>query len=138
MIRDMHERLKSARQKAGFRTASDAADRFGWSQPTYRSHENGTRGLTIDTAKVYAQAFRVEPAWLAFGDESTTPKIAGVSRAIMNEILLLVLSSDGREDATPEQLAQVVLDIAEYVLQSGTTGLENVVDFQMHRVRRRA
>lgn len=58
------ERLKAAREKAGFRSASEAADKFGWGAAGYRHHENGTRNFGLDVAKKYGRAFRVKPGWL--------------------------------------------------------------------------
>ena len=58
------ERLKSARKKAGFKSASAAAEAFGWGDAGYRHHENGTRGFGLAVAKKYGRAFRVKPGWL--------------------------------------------------------------------------
>jgi len=58
------ERLKSARAKAGFDSAADAARAFGWTESAYRHHENGTRGFGPDAAKRYGRAFKVKPGWL--------------------------------------------------------------------------
>ena len=58
------ERLKAAREKAGFATAADAARRFNFNQSAYRHHENGTRGFGPDVAKSYGKAFKVTPGWL--------------------------------------------------------------------------
>ncbi len=63
----MHERLKQARERAGFKTIRQAVDRFGWSYPTYAGHENGSRGFKIDTAQRYAKAYRVPVQYLMFG-----------------------------------------------------------------------
>lgn len=60
-------RLKRAREFAGFGTATDAARRFTWKEPTYRSHENGIRDFKIDQAKVYAESFGVSVDWLFYG-----------------------------------------------------------------------
>ncbi|MEP4730258.1 XRE family transcriptional regulator [Parasphingorhabdus sp.] len=57
-------RLKQAREEAGYETASSAADAFGWNKSAYIHHENGTRSVTIDAAKKYARAFRVNTGWL--------------------------------------------------------------------------
>lgn len=65
---EMHERLRQAREKAGYRDASEAARAFGWTVPTYISHENGTRGLRPDVAKKYAKSFRVPSQWLLYGE----------------------------------------------------------------------
>ena len=64
---DKASRLRLAREAAGFENAREAADRFGWAYPTYSSHENGSRGIRTDKISEYAQAFRVEPAWLLSG-----------------------------------------------------------------------
>jgi len=53
-----NERLRLAREKAGFKTATDAAKRFSWSVTTYRAHENGQNGLKNENAERYARAFR--------------------------------------------------------------------------------
>lgn len=58
------ERLREARKEAGFSSAAEAAQRFGWGEAAYRHHENGTRGFGADAAKKYGRAFRVRPAWL--------------------------------------------------------------------------
>lgn len=58
------ERLKAAREKAGFRSAGAAAEQFGWTASAYRHHENGTRGFGLDAAKKYGRAFKVKPGWL--------------------------------------------------------------------------
>jgi phage repressor protein C with HTH and peptisase S24 domain len=65
------DRLKQARAVAGFRTATDAALRFGWNVNTYKSHENGQRNLRVDRVEQYASAFGVSPAWLQFGGSLT-------------------------------------------------------------------
>lgn len=59
--------MREARAAAGFADAAEAARRFGWTEVTYRSHENGTRNFTKEGAKRYARAFRVSPEWLMLG-----------------------------------------------------------------------
>lgn len=61
------ERLKAARIKAGFRSATAAAQAFGWTESTYLGHENGSRGLQIDAAQRYGRAFRVSWSHLMTG-----------------------------------------------------------------------
>lgn len=58
------ERLREARQRAGYASATEAAEAFGWGVAGYRHHENGTRSFGLDAAKKYARAFRVKPGWL--------------------------------------------------------------------------
>lgn len=60
-------RLRQARERAGFKSPTEAARAFGWVIPTYLSHENGTRGFPVQRAMQYARAFRVNPAWLITG-----------------------------------------------------------------------
>ncbi|MBN9333276.1 LexA family transcriptional regulator [Devosia sp.] len=66
------ERLKTARVKAGYTTASDAAASMGISRATYIGHENGSRAFRIEAAEKYARWYRVRPAWLLTGEEPMT------------------------------------------------------------------
>lgn len=65
-----NDRLRKARAKAGFQTPREAADRFAWPYGTYKSHENGMRGLRRETAVKYAKAFKVSLTWLLTGQGS--------------------------------------------------------------------
>ena len=65
---DASDRLQNARTGAGFKTASDAARYHGWNENTYRSHENGERGLKARVASKYAKAFKVDYSWLLLGE----------------------------------------------------------------------
>lgn len=62
-----YERLKLARERAGHEDAATAARRFGWTEATYRSHENGSRNFTKQGAIRYGRAFRVSAEWLLLG-----------------------------------------------------------------------
>lgn len=77
----LHERLKKARLKAGFRTASSAIEEFGWRDSTYRAHENGQNRFTIDDAKKYAEAYRVNLPWL-LAEETDVQKPQGETTTI--------------------------------------------------------
>lgn len=61
-----HQRLRLAREQAGFARASDAARAMGVGEPTYLGHENGSRGLSRAAAR-YARFFRVSLDWLIDG-----------------------------------------------------------------------
>lgn len=63
----MHERLKIARERAGYSSAAEVARKFGWTETTYRAHENGQRNIPRERAPIYARAFRVAPEWLLYG-----------------------------------------------------------------------
>lgn len=68
-MNDLADRLREAREGAGFAKAVDAAEAFGWKYPTYAGHENGSRGFRADTARQYASAFGVSADWLLYGGE---------------------------------------------------------------------
>lgn len=75
MVKTMHERLKEARLKAGYRTATAAIDACGWASSTYRAHENGQNGFKINHAKNYGEAYGVSPSWLLLGEGNKIPSI---------------------------------------------------------------
>jgi hypothetical protein len=60
-------RLHAARVAAGFATAREAAQKFGWSEPRYRSHESAVGAISPVAARKYAQAFGISPEWLLEG-----------------------------------------------------------------------
>jgi phage repressor protein C with HTH and peptisase S24 domain len=61
-----HQRLRLAREQAGFPRASDAARAMAIEEPTYLGHENGSRGLSRAAAR-YARFFGVSLDWLIDG-----------------------------------------------------------------------
>lgn len=65
----MGDRLKRAREGAGYVSAKLAAESMGVSVPTYIQHENGTRNFPADRAQRYARFFRTTPEWLLYGRE---------------------------------------------------------------------
>jgi len=67
------ERLKEAREAAGYQNPTDAARAFGWKPSTYLGHENGSRGLRAEAAQRYAKAFSVNWLWLVGGGEGKPP-----------------------------------------------------------------
>ena len=74
-MEELKDRLRWARERAGFKSASDAARHLRVSEPTYLGHENGSRGAVRNIQK-YARAFRVNPVWLLTGNgEPTGSKI---------------------------------------------------------------
>lgn len=78
------ERLRRARVAKGFASAREAARHFGWNEVTYITHENGTRGLRVSTARVYAKAFGVPVSELV-GIPSTEPVPVGVGIRVIGE-----------------------------------------------------
>ena len=61
-------RLRWARERAGYATATDAARAFDWPVSTYLGHENGDRYPSRLKAKRYAQAFKVRWEWILEGE----------------------------------------------------------------------
>jgi phage repressor protein C with HTH and peptisase S24 domain len=54
MEAEPHTRLRAARIAAGYESAAAFANAHDLTEATYRSHENGSRTLTIDAGKQYA------------------------------------------------------------------------------------
>ncbi|MEO0870483.1 MAG: S24 family peptidase [Pseudomonadota bacterium] len=67
MTESVADRIRKSRINAGYETAQEAADAFGWKYATYVGHENGQRGARADSLQRYARAFRVPVEWLLTG-----------------------------------------------------------------------
>lgn len=65
----MANRLRRAREDAGYRTAAAAIEHFKWPSSSYRAHENGQNNYGPDVANEYAKAYGVSAAWLLLGDD---------------------------------------------------------------------
>ncbi|MEJ8476429.1 LexA family transcriptional regulator [Roseibium algae] len=76
---DAKDRLKTAREKAGFKSASEAARLLrSININTLISNENGNRPISKKMAQVYAESFNVSPGWLLYGDGDQLKPVAGV------------------------------------------------------------
>ena len=64
---EQHDRLRLARESAGYGTRADAAAAMGVKAPTYVHHENGTNKLSR-SGRRYAKFFRVRYEWLMNGE----------------------------------------------------------------------
>lgn len=64
---DIHERLKTARERRGYASATKAAEAMGIPYGTYAGHENGSRGIKLPDIARYAEFFRIPVIWLQFG-----------------------------------------------------------------------
>lgn len=73
------KRLEQARLRRGFKSAREAAARFGWTYDTYIQHERGERGLAR-AAEKYAKAYRVSRGWLLTGEGDLRPLVRIVGR----------------------------------------------------------
>lgn len=101
------ERLKAARRRAGFRSARQAAQRFGWVLSTYASHENGqTPEVPRDAAIGYGRAFKVSPSWILTGEG---PMEAQNVIRVVGRIGAGAEISPDLEQVPPEGLDQVEL-----------------------------
>lgn len=85
------DRLRAAREAAGYRSARLAAAAMGIGYSTYLGHENGQNGFTADQAQRYGAAFRVDPAWLLFGDEVSGPDLTTGAVALSSSAILAAL-----------------------------------------------
>lgn len=70
------DRLKQARERAGYSSAKSAAEAMNVPPATYIQHENGTRGFPSSRAERYARFFRVTPEWLLYGKDKADTVIA--------------------------------------------------------------
>lgn len=77
-----HARLRSARENANYKSASEAARRMNKNVVTYSAHENGGREFDREAAIAYGQHFGVDPAWLMFGDRDATGKTGSNVRSV--------------------------------------------------------
>lgn len=65
---DANDRLRQARERAKFKSATAAARKFHWTVSTYLSHENGQTDVPAKEARKYAKAFKVSAGWLLTGE----------------------------------------------------------------------
>lgn len=76
------ERLRQAREAAGFESAAEAATKFKWNENTYRANENGNATFSFKKAKEYARAFGVRPEWLYEDSGPASPTGAAEPQAV--------------------------------------------------------
>lgn len=62
------ERLRQARKAAGFRSAAEFARQHGIEEVTYRSHENGVRGIPVSAARHYGKLLATSWQWILTGE----------------------------------------------------------------------
>jgi len=67
---DPGERLRWARENAGYGSARAAAAAIGEAESTYRAYETGLRRFDADKAKLFARMYQVAPEWLLLGIET--------------------------------------------------------------------
>jgi len=72
----MNSRLRESRIAAGFASATEAIEYYGWKNSTYRAHENGQNNFNVEYATLYAKAYGVSASWLLMGEDSEGEVIA--------------------------------------------------------------
>jgi phage repressor protein C with HTH and peptisase S24 domain len=99
----MGDRLKWARQKAGFRSARAAALKHGWKVSTYSAHENGQNEYGEDEAKGYGKAFKRSPGWLltGIGDAIGTKKTKLVGKVGAGSVVYPLEGDETEVDLAP-------------------------------------
>lgn len=73
LMSDKAERLKQARERAGYASARAAAEAMGVSAASYTQHESGLRGFKDEAAARYASFFKVPVEWLVLGPKTLVP-----------------------------------------------------------------
>lgn len=123
------DRLKAARQRAGYETAKKAAEAMGAVVSTYIQHESGVRGYPSRTAARYAKFFRVAPEWLLYGRGISEPVVTepqlqelplvgqvragawlALDESVQDEPVMLTAALDGRYPHARQWLREVVGD----------------------------
>lgn len=95
-----NQRLRKAREAAGFATAKDAATSMGVPVSTYIGHENGHRGFPAARAPQYARKFKVTEEWLLYGKgepDHGEPIPEGAERVVQVPVLGEVPAGPVRE-----------------------------------------
>jgi hypothetical protein len=138
------DRLRQARIDAGFDDIGEAAARLGVPYATYACHENGTRGFRPDTAVLYARTFKVDLEWLLTGRKAppaaNVPQSGGIQPAILR-MVIAHLASEYKDmiRASPNQLADVIIDLCNYLQTTKNSGLKKAEsDLAMGRMKENA
>ena len=102
MMNNPSERLKHARAKRGFSTATEAANAFGWNKNTYRSHENGHRNFTKDDAQKYGRRLQVSVSWLLLGNREFSEHSSMHPEVGLRRVPVLSFADAGRMTETSD------------------------------------
>jgi transcriptional regulator with XRE-family HTH domain len=93
------DRLRLAREAAGFYSGAEAARAFrGINPSTLNSNENGHRDISRKMAAVYAEAFGVEAGWILYGESGSR---AGPGQSYSKEVLISVARELSEEGVLP-------------------------------------
>ncbi len=118
MTNEQCDRLRKARIRLGFGQANEASAAFGWNKNTYKSHENGIRGLSQKAAERYGKAFSVSPWWLLTGENPPdwldSPAQAGITELPVRRVP--VLTTQQAFSLTEGQKLEQIKNITEYAV----------------------
>jgi hypothetical protein len=103
--------LAYARHKAGFKQATDAARHFGFNENTYRSHENGARGIGKKSAAMYAKAFKVQLVWLLYNQGYMKPGQESLENSGLSDAEKRVLQKYRSLEEPERQAFETMLDM---------------------------
>lgn len=117
-MREPSERLRWAREQAGYGSAADAARALNLDQPTYFAHENGSRGLSR-AGRRYADFYRVSLEWLLTGRGDPRPRPASTRQVDDQPGISAPLISWVSAGALKTPDAVIDLDDAERVYAPG-------------------
>jgi len=82
VMKSAADRLRELRIRKGYESAVDAARAYGWNEHTYKSHENGIRGMRPDAARKYAAAFGSSAAYIMGLSANTEQKQVDINHVV--------------------------------------------------------
>ena len=102
-MQEPRDRLKDLREKKGFKRPTDFARAYNINETTYRAHESGVRGLTVEAATKYAKIHGVRASWLLTGEDTIKGQISkiislqdGLTEDDLNDLYVLALAKHER------------------------------------------
>ncbi|MBV1887318.1 MAG: hypothetical protein KUG61_09555 [Parvibaculaceae bacterium] len=130
---DTAERLQHARSKH-YKSAEAAAKALGLLPVTYRKHEQHGK-ITPDQARMYAEAFECNEAWLAFGtSEGLISSIKYENTLFMGNILYAIEQHllDPEVEVAPAAKAALLVGLVEHLRDTDPEGTATDVEIEAH------
>lgn len=102
-----HDRLRLARQNAGFEGPSDAARKLKLNPNTFTSNENGNRPISRKMAEVYGGKLGVSAGWLLYG-EGEADRLSSFDVPLLSKVSAGMLKQrEGVREADIERFIKV-------------------------------
>lgn len=102
-----HDRLRHARQNAGFEGPSDAARKLKLNTNTFTSNENGNRPISRKMAEVYGAKLGVSAGWLLYG-EGEAERLSSFDVPLLSKVSAGMLKQrEGVREADIERFIKV-------------------------------